>query len=104
MKKYKVSLVICVADDVRIKKMLDSVKEFCEVVVVINGGTNDVKEIVNSYKNNPEGFKQDFGFDNTGEEWDYCVQNPGRFESFNKLIRVGDLDYVTYQLLTLTVR
>lgn len=48
--------------------------------------------------------KQDFGFDNTGEEWDYCVQNPGGFESFDKLIRVGDLDYVTYQLLTLTVR
>ncbi|MBR3824219.1 MAG: hypothetical protein IKJ39_03370 [Lachnospiraceae bacterium] len=32
------------------------------------------------------------------------MQNPGRFESFDKLIRVGDLDYVTYQLLTLTVR
>lgn len=48
--------------------------------------------------------KHDFSFDDTGEEWDYCVQNPGRFESFNKLIRVGDLDYVTYQLLTLTVR
>ena len=51
MKKYMVSLVICVADDVRIKNMLDSIKEHCEVVVVINGGTNEVKDIVNSYKN-----------------------------------------------------
>ena len=48
--------------------------------------------------------KRDFGFDDTGEEWDCCVHNPSRFESFDKLIRVGDLNYVTYQLLTLTVR
>ncbi len=45
-----VSLVICVADDLRIKNMLDSIKEYCEVVVVINGGTKEVKDIVNSYK------------------------------------------------------
>lgn len=48
--------------------------------------------------------KQDFCFDDTGEEWECCVQNPGRFECFDKLIRVGNLNYVTYQLLTLTVR
>lgn len=48
--------------------------------------------------------KHDFGFDDTGEEWDYCVENPGRFESFDKLIRVGDLNYVTYHRLTLTIR
>ncbi len=48
--------------------------------------------------------KHDFGFDDTGEEWDYCVQNPGRFENFDKLIKVGDVNYGTYQFLTLTVR
>ncbi len=48
--------------------------------------------------------KHDFGFDDTGEEWDYCVHNPGRFENFDKLIKVGDVNYGTYQFLTLTVR
>lgn len=48
--------------------------------------------------------KRDFGFDDTGEEWAYCVENPGRFETFEKLIRVGELDFDTYHLLTLTVR
>ena len=50
MKKYKISLVICVADDVRIKNMLDSINENCEVVVVLNGATKEVKKIVNKYK------------------------------------------------------
>ena len=48
--------------------------------------------------------KRDFWFDDTGEEWDYCVENPGRFENFDKLIRVGNLNFVTYHRLTLTVR
>lgn len=48
--------------------------------------------------------KDDFCFDNTGEEWSICVKNPGRFETFDKLIYVGDLDFVTYKRLTLTVR
>lgn len=51
MKKYDVSLVICVADDLRIKKMLDSIKEYCEVLVVLNGATKEVIDIVNEYKN-----------------------------------------------------
>lgn len=46
----KISVVICVADDKRIKNMLDSIHEKCEVVVVLNGCTQEVKEIVNSYK------------------------------------------------------
>ena len=50
MKKYKISVVVCVADDKRIKNMLDSVKEKCEVVVVLNGATDEVKKIVESYK------------------------------------------------------
>lgn len=48
--------------------------------------------------------KNDFGFDDVGGEWDYCVHNPGRFENFDKLIKVGDVNDGTYQLLTLTVR
>ena len=38
----KISLVICVADDKRIKNMLDSIKTKCEVVVVLNGDNKDV--------------------------------------------------------------
>lgn len=48
--------------------------------------------------------KRDFGFEDTGEEWYYCVENPGRFESFEKLIWVDNMDFDTYQMLTLTVR
>ena len=51
MSKDSISVVICVADDVRIKNMLDSIKEICEVVVVLNGATDEVREIVDSYKN-----------------------------------------------------
>ena len=47
---------------------------------------------------------RDFGFDDTGDEWECCVENPARFESFDKLVRVGDLNYVTYQRQTLTIR
>lgn len=50
MKKIRISVVICVADDKRIKNMLDSINEKCEVVVVLNGCTQEVKDIVNSYK------------------------------------------------------
>lgn len=50
MKKYKISIVVCVADDKRIKNMLDSIKEKCEVVVVLNGATEEVKKIVEAYK------------------------------------------------------
>ena len=49
MKKYKISVIICVADDIRIKKMLDSIEGYCEVVVVLNGATNEVKNIVKKY-------------------------------------------------------
>lgn len=52
MKKYKISVVICVADDIRIKNMLDSINDFCEVLVVLNGATDEVKRIVGEYRNN----------------------------------------------------
>ncbi len=32
--------------------------------------------------------KRDFAFDDTGEAWDYCVENPGRFESFLRNLEV----------------
>lgn len=51
MKKYEISVVVCVADDTRIKNLLDSIKVKCEVLVVLNGATDEVKEIVESYKN-----------------------------------------------------
>lgn len=52
MKNRKISIIICVVDDLRIDKMLKSINENCEVVIVLNGATKEVKEIVNSYKNN----------------------------------------------------
>lgn len=48
-KKYKISVVICVADDLRIKNMLDSINEHCEVLIVLNGATHQLKEIINCY-------------------------------------------------------
>lgn len=48
--------------------------------------------------------KRDFDFDDTGDEWECCVENPGRFGSFANLIRVGDSNFVTYHLMTLTIR
>ena len=48
--------------------------------------------------------KHDFCFDDTGDEWEYCVENPGRFGSFDKLIRVDYWNDVTYHLLALTIR
>ncbi len=52
MKKFlDVSLVVCVADDVRIEKLLNSIDAYCEVVVVLNGATEEVREIVNSFRN-----------------------------------------------------
>ena len=50
MKKYKITVVVCVADDVRIKNFLDSVHDYCEVLVVLNGATKEVTKIVNDYK------------------------------------------------------
>ena len=50
MKKYKISVVICVADDIRIKDMLDSINNYCEVLVVLNGATKNVKKIIEEYK------------------------------------------------------
>ena len=51
MKKYDISVVICVADDIRIKDMLDSIKDKCEIIVVLNGATKEVKDIIKKYKN-----------------------------------------------------
>lgn len=48
----KVSLVVCVADDLRIKKLFDSIAEFCEVIVVKNGSTRDLDELINNYEIN----------------------------------------------------
>lgn len=49
--KLDLSLVVCVANDTRVKKLLDSVNHYCEVVVVLNGATNQVKDILKEYNN-----------------------------------------------------
>lgn len=43
-------MIICVADDLRIKEMLHSINDYCEVIVVLNGATKEVKKIVNFFK------------------------------------------------------
>ena len=48
-KGLELTLVICVADDIRIKNVLETVDEYCEVIVVLNGATEKVTEIVNSF-------------------------------------------------------
>lgn len=37
-------MIICVADDLRIKEMLHSINDYCEVIVVLNGATKEVKK------------------------------------------------------------
>lgn len=44
-----ISIVIAVADDTRISKCLDSVDEVCEIVVVANGATKEVIDILLDY-------------------------------------------------------
>lgn len=53
MKKNKLpfSIIIPCADDVRIEQCLNSIDENVEVVVVLNGATNEVMNIVKKYKN-----------------------------------------------------
>lgn len=51
LNKLELTLIVCVADDVRIKTVLQSIDECCEVIVVLNGATNEVKNIVNEFKN-----------------------------------------------------
>ena len=48
-KILNLSLVICVADDTRIEKTLDSVDAYCEVIVVLNGATQEVRQIVSEF-------------------------------------------------------
>lgn len=52
MKKYKLSVVVCVADDIRIKNFLESINKNCEVVVVLNGATKEVEKICGKFKKN----------------------------------------------------
>lgn len=49
-KKYNMTIVICVADDLRIAKMLKSIYAQLEIIVVLNGATEEVKNIVKNYK------------------------------------------------------
>lgn len=50
-KALDISLIICVANDVRIEKTLKSIDVYCEVVIVLNGATEQVKKIISSYRN-----------------------------------------------------
>lgn len=47
--KLSLSIVIPCADDIRIKHCLNSIDEKVEIVVVLNGATKEILNIVNSY-------------------------------------------------------
>lgn len=47
--RLPISIIIPCADDIRIKNCLDSIDESVEVVVVLNGHTKEVINIVNNY-------------------------------------------------------
>lgn len=51
-KKLELTVIICVADDIRIKDVLKTVDQNCEVVVVLNGATQQVKKIVKGFQDN----------------------------------------------------
>lgn len=48
--KLPVSIVIPCADDIRIKECLESIDENVEVIVVLNGASRKVRQIVKGYK------------------------------------------------------
>lgn len=50
MKKLNVSLIICVADDIRIENILNSINYKCEIVIVLNGCTDKVRKIVYNFR------------------------------------------------------
>jgi len=50
MKSLPISIIIPCANDIRIKTCLDSIDEKVETVVVLNGATKEVKDIVKGYK------------------------------------------------------
>ncbi len=52
MKKINISIVICVADDNRLKQMLDSIYCVCEVILVLNGATDEIRKIARDFKSN----------------------------------------------------
>lgn len=45
------SIIIPVASDLKVKYCIDSINEDVEIVVVLNGATKEVKEIINTIKN-----------------------------------------------------
>jgi hypothetical protein len=49
-KQIDLSLVVCVADDLRIITMLETIDVNCEVVVVLNGATKRVKKMLRDFK------------------------------------------------------
>lgn len=49
-KQIDLSLVVCVADDLRIIKMLETIDVNCEVVVVLNGTTKQLKKMLQDFK------------------------------------------------------
>jgi glycosyltransferase involved in cell wall biosynthesis len=52
MKKNRlpISIIIPVADDLRVGKCIESIDEEVEIVVVLNGATSEVKNLIKNYK------------------------------------------------------
>lgn len=49
-RKMDLSLIACVADDLRIIKLLETIDIDCEVIIVLNGATEKLKKMVIEYK------------------------------------------------------
>lgn len=50
-KTMELSVVVCVSDDMRVVKTLNSITENCQVVVVLNGSTDEVRLAVKKFYN-----------------------------------------------------
>lgn len=96
--KYYMTIIICVSDDVRIDKMLQSIYEKLEIIVVLNGATEEVKQMVKKYKVRmieiPErnlSKARNVGITNASFDkvvfYDSdCVMTPGSIEKYDKLL------------------
>lgn len=89
MKNYKLSLSIIIpcADDVRIKNCIDSIDEDVEIVVVLNGTTNEVVKILEDHSVRKVEIKErnlskslNIGIESAANQYVILIDSDCRFE------------------------